>query len=163
MSPTSTFHHLTTWRKTTKTPYPGPLIPSGQSSIQPHDLAWNSLHLICVIFVHISESTLTSGYGVSNAFVGVTQRPGVAPSRRISHPLSRAVSPSFHGPSESEASLISGGNLYHGVPLPHDGATNNTSFISTSSSHDLTTHRRVNTYVWSCNGFCTWCARTRCR
>ena len=43
--------------------------------------------------------------------------------------------------------------LYHGLPLPHDGATNDTSFISTPSSHDLTTYRHVNTSFDPAMGF----------
>ena len=102
----------------------------------------------------IIESTPTSGSGTSSAFVGVTQRPQMAPSRRMSHPLSRAISPPSHGPSESEASPTSGANpLPWATPSPHDGATDHASFISTASSHDLTSHHRVNTSFDPAMGF----------
>ena len=102
-------------------------------------------------------SSSSPGPSLQAAFVGVTQRPRMAPNRRMSHPLSQTISASSHGTSESEASPVSGG---HPVPWatpahssPYDGTADRASFISTASSHDLTTHHRVNTSFDPAMGF----------
>ena len=87
----------------------------------------------------------------------VTQR--IAPSRRMSHPLSQTISPSSHrmSGSEPEPSPVSGGNpVPWATPAhssPYDGTPERASFISTASSHDLTTHHRINTSFDTAMGF----------
>ena len=98
-----------------------------------------------------SGGSVSPGPSLPSAFVGVTQR------RRMSHPLSQAIPGSSHGTSESEASPISGGNpAPWATPThasPYDGTADRASFISTASSHDLTTHHRVNTSFDPAMGF----------
>lgn len=76
---------------------------------------------------------------------------------RLSHPLLQTVSASSHGTSESEASPISAGNpIPWATPVhasPYEGTADRASFISTASSHDLTTHHRVNTSFDPAMGF----------
>ena len=67
---------------------------------------------------NITESTLTSGSGARSAFVDVTQRPRMAPSRRMSHPLSRAISPFFQDHLNQKLSRFLTEILYHGLPFP---------------------------------------------
>ena len=99
-----------------------------------------------------SGGSSSPGPSLQSAFVGVTQRPRMVPSRRMSHPLSQTISA-----SESEASPISGVNpASWATPAhtsPYDGAADRASFISTASSHDLTAHHRVNTSFDPAMGF----------
>ena len=98
--------------------------------------------------------SFSPGPSLQAAFMGVTQRPQMAPSRRMSHPLSQTISASSHGTSESEASPVSGGNpAPWAPPSPYEGTADRASFISTASSHDLTTHHRVNTSFDPAMGF----------
>ena len=94
---------------------------------------------------------------LQSAFMGVTyRRPRMVPTRRKSHPLSQTISASSHGISESEASPISAVNpVPQALTSPNDGTSDRASFISTVSSHDLTTHHRVNTSFDPAMGFGT--------
>ena len=98
------------------------------------------------------------GPSLQSAFVGVTyRRPRMVQTRRTSHPLSQTISASSHEISESEASPISGGNpvprATPSLTSPYDGTSDRASFISTASSHDLTTHHRINTSFDPAMGF----------
>jgi hypothetical protein len=100
----------------------------------------------------------TPGPSLQSTFMGVTyRRPRMVPTRRMSHPLSQTISASSHEISESEDSPISGGNpaprATPSLTSPHDGTSDHASFISTASSHDLTTHHRVNTSFDPAMGF----------
>ncbi|KAG6811541.1 hypothetical protein H0H92_006894 [Tricholoma furcatifolium] len=120
----------------------------------------------------IAEST--PGPGVSSAprtslqsaFAGVTPRPRSAMNRnpRLPHPLSQAIllSP---GAADSESKSPASGtgsnrrqSLDGWAPTsgnfsPYDGLNDKASFVSTASSHDLTTHHRVNTSFDPAMGF----------
>ncbi|KAF8159408.1 hypothetical protein B0H34DRAFT_703324 [Crassisporium funariophilum] len=89
-------------------------------------------------------------------FAGITPRPRMPVSRRMSHPLSQTVAAS-PATSESETSPPSGAkHIPWATPAhssPYDGAGDRASFISTASSHDLTTHQRVNTSFDPSMGF----------
>jgi hypothetical protein len=106
------------------------------------------------------SSSSTPGQSLQSAFMGVTyRRPRMVPTRRMSHPLSQTISASSHGISESEASPISADNpapWATPAPIsPYDGTADRASFISTASSHDLTTHHRINTSFDPAMGFGT--------
>lgn len=112
------------------------------------------------------------GISLQAAFAGVTPRPRMAPARRASHPLSQAISagssdtsdvekptPAKPSLSPSAAAAASPANLTvrpWATPgarsSPYDGA-GGASFISTASSHDLTTHQRANTSFDPAMGF----------
>lgn len=104
-----------------------------------------------------SGDSSSPGPSLQSNFTGVTYRRPRMPTRRISHPLSQAISASSHEISESDASPISGGNpvpwATPALTSPYDGTADRTSFISTASSHDLTTHHRVNTSFDPAMGF----------
>ena len=98
------------------------------------------------------------GLSLQSALKGVTyRRPRMVPTRRMSHPLSQMISASSHETSESDASPISGRNpvprATPSLTSPYDGTSDRASFISTASSHDLTTHHRVNTSFDPAMGF----------
>ena len=99
--------------------------------------------------------SFSPGPSLQSAFI--TQRPRMAPTRQMAHPLSQTISASSHGTSKSEASPVSGGNpAPWATPAhssPYDGTPDRASFISTASSHDLTTHHRVNTSFDPAMGF----------
>ncbi|KAF7430968.1 hypothetical protein PC9H_006683 [Pleurotus ostreatus] len=105
----------------------------------------------------------STGPRLQSAFAGVTPRPL---PRRTSHPLAQAFTPespppaesrdgsaSPRPPSESGSATSSNAQLATIPPWatpgpsgsPYDGASDRASFISTASSHDLTTHHRANT------------------
>ncbi|KAF6761741.1 hypothetical protein DFP72DRAFT_629781 [Ephemerocybe angulata] len=114
------------------------------------------------------ESTPSSSSGSSAPpisrvpFLGATPRPRLPANRRMSHPLAQAVSAS---PSTSDAESLAGSRSGPrpspamkpwSTPIqgsPYDGAADKASFISTASSHDLTTHHRVNTSFDPAMGF----------
>ena len=114
----------------------------------------------------IAESTPAAGSSSSGsstnlqaAFAGVTPRPRMPAGRRASHPLSQAISATASpGTSDSESSPgpTGSGLAPWATPAhfsPYDGAADKASFISTASSHDLTTHHRVNTSFDPAMGF----------
>lgn len=70
----------------------------------------------------------TPGVSLRNAFAGITPRPG--PRRRLSQPPPQT----FNQPSDSGS----------GSESPYDYGIDRASFVSTASSHDLTTHARAN-------------------
>ncbi|GLB41649.1 putative pericentrin-AKAP-450 domain of centrosomal targeting protein [Lyophyllum shimeji] len=131
-----------------------------------HDLATPS----------VAEST--PGPGISSgprtnlqiAFAGVTPRPrpGMIRNPRPSHPLSQAMvaspgtsdsdsaspaSGSAVGPSAQRRQSMDGWAPTSGNLSPYEGVNDRASFISTASSHDLTTHHRVNTSFDPAMGF----------
>lgn len=96
-----------------------------------------------------------SGVPLRTAFAGVTPRPGIRTGRRSSHPLAQAHIPSASPePQDLRSGSISPQPMSSGLhlsslqtPTPfspynpssaHD--SDRASFISTASSHDLTTH-----------------------
>ncbi|KAH9951077.1 hypothetical protein B0H21DRAFT_855438 [Amylocystis lapponica] len=68
------------------------------------------------------QAPMTPGVNLQSAFAGVTPRPAI--HRRLSHPLAQEVA----GDAAS----------------PYDSGVDRVSFVSTTSSHDLTTHARAN-------------------
>ena len=84
------------------------------------------------------------------AFAGVIRRPRIALAPRMSHPISQAISSAAS--SESEPA-IEGDDAPWATPSPYDGTTDKASFVSTASSHDLTSHQRVNTSFDPAMGF----------
>jgi hypothetical protein len=78
----------------------------------------------------------TPRVNLQTAFAGATPRP--RPRARLSHPLAQAHIPSTD--SESESGVQEALPQWT-TPISDDRA----SFISTASSHDLTTHQRANT------------------
>ncbi|KAG5725048.1 hypothetical protein E4T56_gene12404 [Termitomyces sp. T112] len=107
---------------------------------------------------------------LQTAFAGVTPRPRLSMNRnsRPSHPLSQTFLPLGEGSDSDSApatfGLGSGSGLCRRQSLdqwaptsgnlsPYDGAQDLISFISTASSHDLTTHHRVNTSFDPAMGF----------
>ncbi|TFK29615.1 hypothetical protein FA15DRAFT_581743 [Coprinopsis marcescibilis] len=102
-----------------------------------------------------SASTASSGSGSAAApavrapfpNVGLTPRPKAQVGRRLSHPLSQAISASSSGSNRKPW-----GTPAH-LNSPYDGANDKASFVSTASSHDLTTHHRVNTSFDPSMGF----------
>ncbi|KAG6908885.1 hypothetical protein DXG01_002863 [Tephrocybe rancida] len=111
-------------------------------------------------------SNTGSRTSLQSAFAGVTPRPRSAIGRnsRPSHPLSQATIPS-PGTSDSEPSPVASSSapasrrrqsLETWTPAnvsPYDGTHDRASFVSTASSHDLTTHHRVNTSFDPAMGF----------
>ncbi|KAF9006188.1 hypothetical protein BDQ17DRAFT_1389747 [Cyathus striatus] len=89
---------------------------------------------------------------IYTAFAGVTPRPRLPASRRLSHPLSQAIVPS-PGTSDSESPEVQQPWAGSAQLSPYDGAVDKASFISTGSSHDLTTHHRMNTSFDPAMGF----------
>ncbi|KDQ61486.1 hypothetical protein JAAARDRAFT_511841 [Jaapia argillacea MUCL 33604] len=76
--------------------------------------------------------------GGAKLFAGVTPRPARRPTaqpRRLSHPLSKTWTPK----TPSDANTPDSGS-----ESPYDATNDRASFISTASSHDLTTHARAN-------------------
>ncbi|RDB15355.1 Spindle pole body protein pcp1 [Hypsizygus marmoreus] len=128
----------------------------------------------------IAESTpggpginVGSRTSLQTAFAGVTPRPrpGTGRNARASHPLAQTVLPS-PGASDSDSTSPASGSGSGSAPVsrrsslgawgatpapsqlsPYDGAGDRASFISTASSHDLTTHHRVNTSFDPSMGF----------
>ncbi|KAI0675751.1 hypothetical protein C8Q78DRAFT_964116 [Trametes maxima] len=72
----------------------------------------------------------TPGVTLRKAFAGVTPRPAAAKRARLSHPLAQTWNVASDSGSGSES--------------PYDHAMDRASFVSTASSHDLTTHARAN-------------------
>ncbi|KAG6841233.1 hypothetical protein C0991_000517 [Blastosporella zonata] len=124
-----------------------------------------------------SVAEFTPGPGITNtgprtslqsAFAGITPRPRtrIVRNSRPSHPLSQAIIPS-PGTSDSESISAASGSAHisrrrqsldqwSATPVnlsPYDGAQDRASFVSTASSHDLTTHHRVNTSFDPAMGF----------
>ncbi|KAI9064084.1 hypothetical protein FKP32DRAFT_1625808 [Trametes sanguinea] len=79
-----------------------------------------------------SQSALqaTPGVNLRKAFAGVTPRPSAVKRPRLSHPLTQTWNVASDSGSGSES--------------PYDPAVDRASFVSTASSHDLTTHARAN-------------------
>ncbi|KAL0954003.1 hypothetical protein HGRIS_005160 [Hohenbuehelia grisea] len=101
----------------------------------------------------------SSGIGLQSAFAGVTPRPR-AVRGRASHPLAQGFtaspgSPDFDGQPGSPVPELEQEEEAHIRSLPpwatprqgspYDAGSDRASFISTASSHDLTTHHRANT------------------
>lgn len=118
----------------------------------------------------IAESTPGPSFitrtNLQSAFAGVTPRPRAAVGRgpRASHPLAQTIVPSpVTSDSESVSPSAEGGQeTAHqwATPVPMSlssydgtGVGDRASFISTASSHDLTTHHRVNTSFDPAMGF----------
>jgi hypothetical protein len=119
----------------------------------------------------VAESTPGSGpssiarTNLQSAFAGVTPRPRVGAGRgpRASHPLAQTILPSPATSDSEPASPGSGGHESVNqwvTPVPENlspydgtGVGDRASFISTASSHDLTTHHRVNTSFDPAMGF----------
>lgn len=106
----------------------------------------------------VAESTPIAGSSsnksayLRTAFAGIAQRPRIALAPRPSHPLSQVTPGGALSESEA-ASPIEDGPALWGTPSPYDGITDKASFISTASSHDLTTHARANTSFDPAMGF----------
>ncbi|KAF8892193.1 hypothetical protein BD779DRAFT_1661469 [Infundibulicybe gibba] len=108
----------------------------------------------------VKEPLPISDVNLQTAFTGVTPRP--RPRARASHPLSKAI-PALPVTSESESNSPSGSGPASAASnsqwptsaqaSPYDGAMDRASFISTASSHDLTTHHRANTSFDPAMGF----------
>ncbi|KAJ3717958.1 hypothetical protein C8R42DRAFT_724167 [Lentinula raphanica] len=109
---------------------------------------------------------------LQSAFAGVTPRPRLKPANRSSHPLAQTHTFASTSTSGSEASEETDGAVRpenNGNPVqwtpPAPGpsvahlspyeehALNGASFVSTASSHDLTTHPRANTSFDPAMGF----------
>lgn len=103
--------------------------------------------------VDATPSTGPSGSGLQSAFAGVTPRPRIAVTRRSSHPLSQAISASDASSEKVPTPSLPPMWATPANSSPYDGAGDRASFISTASSHDLTTHQRVNTSFDPAMGF----------
>ncbi|KAI0366979.1 hypothetical protein BV20DRAFT_951123 [Pilatotrama ljubarskyi] len=77
-----------------------------------------------------SHVQATPGVTLRKAFAGVTPRPAAVRRARLSHPLTQAWNAASDSASGSES--------------PYDPNVDRASFVSTASSHDLTTHARAN-------------------
>ncbi|KAF9530371.1 hypothetical protein CPB83DRAFT_850794 [Crepidotus variabilis] len=91
-----------------------------------------------------------------SAFANVTRRPRIGLAPRVSHPLSQAISAGASSGSDTSSPISAGGSQHvpWATPSPHyDGTADKASFISTASSHDLTTHQRGNTSFDPAMGF----------
>lgn len=93
---------------------------------------------------------------LQTAFAGVTPRPRIR-AARMSHPLAQAFTASS-GTSDSESPETGTEIQAWATPglnqlSPYDGAGDRASFVSTASSHDLTTHHRANTSFDPAMGF----------
>lgn len=114
-----------------------------------------------------TEATPSSSSGSSASAVSrvsptaPTPRPRLPATRRLSHPLAQTITAS---PATSDAESNAGIPSRTRAPIlkswatpgqgsPYDGAMDKASFISTASSHDLTTHQRVNTSFDPAMGF----------
>ncbi|KAI0954730.1 hypothetical protein AcW1_006527 [Taiwanofungus camphoratus] len=86
-----------------------------------------------------AQMPATPGVNLRTAFAGVTPRPRVRP--RLSHPLTQAWAPSD---ADSGSGSESASGSAAGTQSPYDSAMERASFLSTASSHDLTTHARAN-------------------
>lgn len=89
-----------------------------------------------------SDTTISGANANANvrtAFAGVTPRPRPVARPRLSHPLAQA----WTAPAQEPQSAI---RIESGTQSPglYDGAVDRASFISTTSSQDLTTHARAN-------------------
>ena len=112
--------------------------------------------------------TATPATNIRTAFAGFTPRPrlpsgssGGSSGRTTSQPASVAsqISPASQ-PSSGSATKLGSGRVQWATPGPGGSASpqmqnDNASFISTASSHDLTTHHRVNTSFDPAMGFGT--------
>ncbi|PPQ63099.1 hypothetical protein CVT24_005810 [Panaeolus cyanescens] len=115
-----------------------------------------------------------AGNSQGDVTIGLTPRPRVAFTRRGSHPLSQAITASSTNSSAQESSRSgsistqssrrsSTGNVVHSTAVPTTPGQgqlspyvgDRASFISTASSHDLTTHQRMNTSFDPAMGFGT--------
>ena len=85
-----------------------------------------------------SDTQLTPCINLQTAFAGATPRPRAR--ARLSHPLAQTYTAS---PIDSSSDSGRREALPHWATPTSDGER--ASFISTTSSHDLTTHQRVNT------------------
>ncbi|KDR80779.1 hypothetical protein GALMADRAFT_241215 [Galerina marginata CBS 339.88] len=105
----------------------------------------------------VPSTSGSSGTNLQSAFTGVTPRPRIAVARRMSHPLSQAVTaPSGASGLEPSPVAAVARPAAWATPAhssPYDGVGDRASFISTASSHDLTTHHRVNTSFDPAMGF----------
>jgi hypothetical protein len=100
----------------------------------------------------MAESTPAANSNSINlrpAFATIARRPRIALAPRLSHPLSQTISAGASSGSEATSPV----EAPWGTPSPYDGTTDKASFISTASSHDLTTHQRVNTSFDPAMGF----------
>lgn len=88
------------------------------------------------------ESPSIEGSSLRTVLANVTPRPPIVAQRRMSHPLAQAYAPS---PVGSDTESVAG----------YDGADDRVSVISTTSSHDLTTHHRANASFDPAMGFGT--------
>lgn len=88
-----------------------------------------------------STTNSTSAVNLRTAFASVNRRPRIALVPRLSHPVSQTSSGS-DGASPAEAPWGT-----------YDGTADKASFISTASSHDLTSNPRVNTSFDPAMGF----------
>ncbi|KAI0664228.1 hypothetical protein C8Q70DRAFT_225129 [Cubamyces menziesii] len=77
-----------------------------------------------------SQVQATPGVGLRKAFAGITPRPAAVKRARLSHPLTQTWNVASDSGSGSES--------------PYDHNVDRASFVSTASSHDLTTHARAN-------------------
>ncbi|KAG2011915.1 hypothetical protein CC2G_011982 [Coprinopsis cinerea AmutBmut pab1-1] len=111
-----------------------------------------------------SASTASGGPALRAAFAGLTPRPRapIGNARRISHPLSQTITADSPHTSDSESQSAAGPpsairrwGTPQAVNSPYDGLNDKASFVSTASSHDLTTHHRVNTSFDPAMGFGT--------
>lgn len=101
--------------------------------------------------VEATPSASPSGSGLQTAFAGVTPRPRMAINKRSSHPLSQTTSTAESSSEKRDALGVQGMWATPAHSSPYDGG--GASFISTASSHDLTTHQRVNTSFDPAMGF----------
>ncbi|KAI8969366.1 hypothetical protein BD414DRAFT_503572 [Trametes punicea] len=99
-------------------PTPHPRNPSDESQSQSPDVQSHS------------QAQADSVVSLRKAFVGATPRPAAVKRPRLSHPLTQTWNVASDSGSGSES--------------PYDPAMDRASFVSTASSHDLTTHARAN-------------------
>ena len=95
-----------------------------------------------------SSSNSASVANLRTAFATISRRPRMALAPRTSHPLSQTIS-AVASSSSDPASVVEA----PWSTSPYDGTTDKASFISTASSHDLTTHQRANTSFDPAMGF----------
>ncbi len=105
------------------------------------------------VTVDATPSAGPSGSGLQSAFAGVTPRPRMAITRRSSHPLSQAISASDTSSEKAPTPSLLPMWATPANSSPYDGAGDRASFISTASSHDLTTYQRMNTSFDPAMGF----------
>ncbi|OBZ74034.1 hypothetical protein A0H81_06284 [Grifola frondosa] len=80
------------------------------------------------------SAPMTPGVNLQTALAGVAPRPQLR--RRLSHPLAQTWTPAPAPASDTQSNS--------GSESPYDTGAERASFISTASSHDLTTHVRAN-------------------